>query len=59
MCALQGKMANSCLAAWSTKARCGTVETVEHLNLSEFWNDRLDRRTRVELAAIHQDHRGG
>ena len=59
MCALQGKMANSCLAAWSTKARCGTVETVEHLNLSEFWDDRLDRRIRVELAAIHQDHRGG
>src|ERR1700676_5119999 len=41
------------------RRRRGTVETVEQLNLSEFWDDRLDRRIRVEPAAIHQDHRGG
>jgi hypothetical protein len=41
------------------RRRRGTVETVEQLNLSEFWDDRLDSRIRVEVAAIHQDHRGG
>ena len=35
------------------------VESLEHLNFDIFRENFLDRRVRVELAAIHQDHRRG
>jgi hypothetical protein len=47
------KLAHRRLGARSPKTGGRAIESVEYLELVEFWDNRLNGHVRVELAAIH------